>query len=81
MCNNIPAKETIDYMIDQIWVQRKLTPVRTKLIFKILLFKLATECKFTFSNSFNEQTDRRTTGGLLSFTFSNIYMVKLNLTN
>ena len=81
MCNNIPVKETVDYIIDQICVQRNLTPVWTKLIFKILLLKLATECKFTFSNSFNKQTDRCTMGGLLPFTFSNIYMVKLNLTN
>ena len=49
---NIPLKETIDNTIDQIHVQKKLAPICTKLMIKRLLLKLATECKFTFLNSF-----------------------------
>ena len=49
---NIPVKETIDYIIDQINVQKKLTPICTKIVFERLLCKVATECKFTFSLSF-----------------------------
>lgn len=49
---NIPVKETIDYIIDQINMQKKLTPICTKIVFERLLCKVATECKFTFSLSF-----------------------------
>ena len=49
---NIPIKETIDYIIHQIYKQKKLTPICTKLKFKRLLLKLTAECKCTFSNSF-----------------------------
>ena len=48
LSTNIPVRETTDYIIDQVYVQS---------IFKRLLLKLATECKFTFSNSFYLQTD------------------------
>ena len=45
---NISVKGTIDYIIDQIYTQKTLTKICTKLIFKRLLFKLATECKLFF---------------------------------
>ena len=54
---NIPIKETIDYIKDQIYVQKNLKPICTKLIFQKLLLKLASECKFAFSNSFCQQTN------------------------
>ena len=47
-----------------------------KLTFKALLLKLSAECKFTFSNSFCQQTDECTRNGTLSVAFSDIYMVK-----
>ena len=39
--------------------------------------KLATECKFTLTQNFHQQTDGCTMGAPLSVTFSDIYMVKL----
>ena len=49
---NITVKETIDYIIDQIYVQKSLTTICRNLIFTRLLFKLATECKFIFLDPF-----------------------------
>ena len=73
---NILVKETI-HKIDQIYVQKKVPPISTKLRFKRLLLKLATECKFTFLNSFYQQTDERAIGSPLAVTFSDNYVIKL----
>ena len=45
---NILVKGTIDYIIDQIYMQKTLTKICMKLVFKRLLFKLATESKLFF---------------------------------
>ena len=57
-------------------MQKKLTLLCTRLIFKRLLRKLAAECKVTFSNSLYLQSDEFTMGGSVSVTFSDICMVK-----
>ena len=49
----------------------------SKLIFKRLLLKLATESTYIFQSQFNKQPDGWTMGGPLSVTFSNIYLTKL----
>ena len=36
---NIPIKETINYITEEIYVQKKLTPICSKLIFRKLLKK------------------------------------------
>ena len=54
--SNIPINETIDYILDQIYNEKKLKPVCLKLIFKRLLLKLATEVTFTI-NIFFKQMD------------------------
>ena len=54
---NIPIQETINYIIEQIYVDIKLTPICSKLIFRRLLIKLATECTFKFNNRFLKQVD------------------------
>ena len=41
---NIPIEETTNYITEQIYVHKKLTPIYSKLIFGRLLIKLATEC-------------------------------------
>ena len=74
---NIPIEETINYINDQIYVHKKLTPICSKLIFRRLLIKLATECTFKFNSRFLKQVDGCTMGGPLSVTFSDIYMVKM----
>ena len=76
---NIPVEETINYIIEQIYVHKKLMPICSKLIFRRLLIKLATECTFKFNSRFLKQVDGCTMGGPLSVTFSDIYMVKMEM--
>ena len=54
-----------------------LKPICSKLIFKCLLLKLATECTCTFNQKFYKQVDDCTLGGTLSVTFSDLYMIKM----
>ena len=44
---NIPINDTIDYILDDIYVQHKLKPICSKLILKRLIIKLSTEVTFT----------------------------------
>ena len=60
-----------------IYNKKKLKPICSKLIFKRLLLKLATEVTFTINNNFFKQTDGCTMGGPLSVTFSDIFMIKM----
>ena len=74
---NIPIQETISYIIEQIYVHKMLTPICSKLIFRRLFIKLATECTFKFNSRFLTQVDACSMGGPLSVTFSDIYVVKM----
>ena len=60
---NILINVTIDYILDQIYVQHKLKPICSKLIFKCLLIKLSREVTFTFNSKFCKQRDGCTIGG------------------
>ena len=71
---NIPIEETINYIIEQIYVHKKLTPICSKLILRRVLIKLATECTFKLNSRFLKQVDDCTMGGPLSVTFSDIYI-------
>ena len=62
---NIPINNTIDYILDQIYVQHKLKAKCSKLTFKCLLIKLSTKVTFTFNSKSCKQTDGCTMGGLL----------------
>ena len=73
---NIPIEETINYIIEQIYVHKKLTPICSKPILRVLI-KLAAECTFKLNSRFLKQVDDCTMGGPLSVTFSDIYMVKM----
>ena len=46
---NIPVAETIEYIIHQIYIGKKIPPTCSKLIFKHLLLKLTTERSFQFN--------------------------------
>ena len=74
---NIPINETIEYILDQIYNKERLKPICSKLIFKRLLRKLATEVTFTIYKIFYKQTDSCTIGGPLSVTLSDICMKKM----
>ena len=74
---NIRIEETINYIIEQIYVHEKLRPICSKLIFRKLLIKLATERTLKFSSKFLKQEEGCAMGRPLSVTFSDIYRVKL----
>ena len=77
LLTKIPIDGKIDYFLDQIYNKTKLKPVCSKLIFKHLLLKLATEVTFIICNISYKQTDGCTMGGPLSVTFRDILMVKM----
>ena len=52
-------------------------PACSKLIFRRLLIKLATECTFMLNSRFVKQVDGCTMGGSLSITLSDMFMVKM----
>ena len=74
---NILIKERINCITEQIYAHKMLTPICSKLIFTRLLIKLATQCTFKFNNRFLKQVDGCAMGRLLSVTFSDIYMIKI----
>ena len=54
---NIPIKDTIDFICEEIYVHKKLEPICKKSIFKKLLYKLTTECKFSATGKLQKQVD------------------------
>ena len=74
---NIVIQETINYISEQIYVHKKLTPICLKLVFRRLLIKPATECTFKFNNRFLKQVDGCTMGGPLPVTFGDTYTAKM----
>ena len=75
---NVPIHETIEYILDEIYVRHKLPKICEKRSnFKKLLVKLACENTFMFDDKFYKQKDGCTMGGPLSVIFSNIFMTKL----
>ena len=73
---NVPVHETIDYILQEIYVKEKLPKICFKLIMKRLLLKLTTENNFMLNSNFHKQTDRCTMGGPLSVILPHIYMTK-----
>ena len=76
---NVPIHETIDYILDQIYVHKKLPKLCKRSIFKKFLLKLTCENTFMFNDEFFKQIDGCTMGGPLSVILSNIFMTMLEL--
>ena len=74
---NIPLKETIDYILEQIYVHNKVPIICIKLIFHRLLEKITMENLFQLNSKFFKQTDGSAMRGPLSITLSDIWMVKM----
>ena len=72
----VPVHETIEYIINEIYVEIKLPKLCSKLIFKRLLLKLTTENTFLLNSKFYKQVDGCSMGGPLSVKFFNICMTK-----
>ena len=75
MFPNIPVAETIEYIIHQIYVEKKIPPILSKLIFKRLLLKLTTKCSFQFNHQLLKQVEG-CMGGPISVTLADIYIVR-----
>ena len=66
---SIPLGETIDFILDEIYVGKKFEPFCKKSVFKTLLKKLCKKCTFLAHG--------RLIGGLLSVVLSNTFCVKM----
>ena len=73
---NIPLKDTIDYIVEEIYVNRKTKPICSMLKFKRLLYKLTTECTSQFNTKFFKQIAGCSMGGPLSVTLSDIHLTR-----
>ena len=60
---NIPIKDTIDFICEEIYVHKKLEPIFKQSIFKKLL---TTECTFSAIEKLPKQVDGVSMGGILS---------------
>ena len=74
---NIPLKDTIDFICEEIYVNKKLEPICKKSIFKKLLYKLTTECTSSATGKLQKQVDGVSMGGTLSVTLSDCFMNKM----
>ena len=50
---NIPIKNVIDFICEEIYVHKKLEPIYKESIFKKLLYKLTMECTFSAIGKFS----------------------------
>ena len=67
----------MEYMIHQIYNEKKVPQICSKTIFRRLMYKLTTECAFQFNQNLFKQTEGCSMGGPLSVTLANIHMIKL----
>ena len=76
---NVPLHDTINYILDEIYVKKKLPQLCTRRVFKNFLLKLTSESTFMFNDNFYRQINGCTMGGPLSVIMANIFMTKLEL--
>ena len=73
---NIPVKETIQYIIHQIYNEKKVSQICSKTIFRRLIYKLTTEYAFQFNQNLFKQTEGCSMGGPLPVTLADIHMIR-----
>ena len=74
---NVPIDETIEYILDEIYVRKKLKPICSRLIMKRLLKRLTSDCLFSVNERLVKQIDGCAMGSPLSVVLSGIFMTKL----
>ena len=74
---SIPLDETIDFVLEEIYVRKKLEPFCEKLVFKKLLNKLCKCCTFLADGRLIRQADECPMSGPISVVLSNIFCVKM----
>ena len=74
---NVPIDETIEFILDEIYVNKKLKPICSRLIMKRLLKRLTSDCLFSVNERLIKQIDGCAMGSPLSVVLSGIFMTKL----
>ena len=74
---SIPLGQAIDFILDEIFVRKKLEPFSKKSVFKKLLNKLCKGCAFLADGRLIKQVDGCPMGGSISVVLSNIFCVKM----
>ena len=72
----IPLGETIDFILDEIYVRKKIEPFCKEPVFKKLLNKLYKCCTFLADGRLIRHVDGCPMGGPISVVLSNIFSVK-----
>ena len=72
----IPVEETIEYIIYQIYNEKKVPQICSKTIFRSLMYKLTTECAFQFNENLFKQAEGCSMGGSLTVTLADIHMIR-----
>ena len=70
---SIPLNETIDFILDEIYVRKNLEPFCKKSVLKKLLNKLHKGCTFLADGRLIRQVDGCPIGGPISVVLSNIF--------
>ena len=74
---SIPLGETIDFILDKIYVEKKIDPFCKKWVFKKLLNKLCKGCTFLVDGRLIRQVDGCPMNCPISVVLSNIFCVKM----
>ena len=74
---NIPVKETIEYILHKIYVDKLIKPFCKKSIFNKLLVKITKEYVFSVNSRLIQRIDGCPIGGPVSVVFSDIFMCKI----
>ena len=77
LVTSIPVQETIDYVLQRIYVRKEIKPFCKKSIFKKLLLKLTKECLISENNRLIKEINGCPMEGLIFVVFSDIYVSKM----
>ena len=77
LLSSIPFGETIDFIIGETYVRKKLESFRKKLVFKTLLNKLCKGGTFLAGGRLIRQVDGCPMSGLISVALSNIFCAEM----
>ena len=71
---SIPLGETIDFILDEIYVRKKLEPFSKNSVFKKLLYKLCKGCTFVAGGRLIRLVDRCPMGSQFQLFFSTYFV-------
>ena len=77
LLTSIPLGETIDFTLNEIYIQKKLEPFCMKSVSKKLLNELSKGCTFLADGTLMRLVEGYPVGGLISVVLSNIFCVKM----